>query len=345
MVSCSRGAGKSDKSDWKFSKRVGCLESLRGDLHRRRRSALPRRRYKRASNCLPRRHMVSPAISRRDQRQRSAATGPVLRQPCAARCLVTRSTFSINATGVLENIVVDALENVAHGAPPWSKTTAIGVVDVPAAVRCRGTKFAVEIEITRNGTQIVGLGRGHKSSGPELRRVIAAADEAPNVFDHEWTVLAIGDAKPGVRSAQHLQAFLAGANQGVDQGRDVKLGLFVLRFRWRNLDELRAGDARKTPVLNPHMFMETGFVAARGVDLSTASSVLGSVAIALDFCEFLHSRQVTVRGRTGRVRAPRSRDPKGYFSGQNPPSRNPWARWSDELPQAGRSEPRRNRPR
>ena len=61
---------------------------------------------------------------------------------------------------VLKDLVVNALEDVADGRAALVEDGGVGIVDMPVAVRFGAAELAVNLELARDGAQVMwGVGR------------------------------------------------------------------------------------------------------------------------------------------------------------------------------------------
>jgi hypothetical protein len=66
---------------------------------------------------------------------------------------------------IFENVMIDALNNVADARAALIENRAIGVIDVTAAIRIRSKKFATQGELRRHGAEVVSQIRVHFNLG------------------------------------------------------------------------------------------------------------------------------------------------------------------------------------
>src|SRR6185312_8582442 len=70
---------------------------------------------------------------------------------------MSRDTLDVlhQRDGVLEDVVVDPLQNIARWRPALVEVGAIGIVDVPTAIRLGTQKLPVDLKMPCYGTDIV----------------------------------------------------------------------------------------------------------------------------------------------------------------------------------------------
>ena len=74
------------------------------------------------------------------------------------------------AGGVLEDVVVDALDDVTHWAAGLVEDYGVGVIDMAAAVGCRFPEVAANVETGGDQAQVMsGLARGHRAAQLQSR--------------------------------------------------------------------------------------------------------------------------------------------------------------------------------
>ena len=99
-------------------------------------------------------HVPGPPVAGWDEREHAAAR---LRLPRDLGGQMRGDALDIfhERHGRFENVMVDALENVAHGLAALVEVDTVGVVDMAAAVRGGVQKIAGDFEMPRHGADVM----------------------------------------------------------------------------------------------------------------------------------------------------------------------------------------------
>ena len=121
---------------------------------------------------------------------------------------------------------------------------------MPAAVGRGVEKLTSEFECAGDGVNVCL----HFMS--TVSWILAYSNQPANTFDHARAILAIGNAKPRIARAQHLDARFPCMNQFIHVLGNIALGFQLVTVRSRNPWK-RSRSAERCCGLNPHMFIET----------------------------------------------------------------------------------------